>query len=92
MARIDNMGGNGLLCSLPNFPARFYREKYPTKGSKEVASSVASVLQESGFNVQPVSLGLDHGVWKCFKIGTQDILHTSSGCFLLASYKIGFLR
>ena len=79
--RLTKPRDNWSLCSLPNFPAHFYREKYPTKGCRAVASRVPSVLQASGISVQHVSRGFDHGVWMCFKNGTQDIPQTTSGLF-----------
>ncbi len=59
-----------LHCSFYGFPAHYYKEKFPHKGSKEIASQVATLLESQGIAVSPVSRGLDHGVWSSFKVGT----------------------
>ena len=59
----------GLNCSFYGFPAHYYKEKYPHKGSKEIASQVATVLKSQGIPVKSVSRDLDHGVWASFKVG-----------------------
>lgn len=55
--------------SFYGFPAHYYREKYPHKGSKEIASQVATALESQGIAVKPASRDLDHGVWASFKVG-----------------------
>ncbi|KAI1331902.1 Extradiol aromatic ring-opening dioxygenase [Xylariaceae sp. FL0255] len=45
------------------FPPHYYEYKYPYQGSPEIAEKVASRLQSSGFAVERVARGLDHGVW-----------------------------
>lgn len=57
--------------SFYGFPAHYYREKYPYKGSKELSSTIASTLQAGGIKVKLVSRAIDHGVWVCFKVGKQ---------------------
>lgn len=58
--------------SFYGFPSHYYKEKYPHKGSKEIANQVSQVLQSAGIRVKPVSRGLDHGVWSSFKVGKQS--------------------
>ena len=55
--------------SFYGFPAHYYRETYPHRGSAEVAALVRETLEARGIVVRPVSRGLDHGVWASFKVG-----------------------
>ena len=43
-------------------------EKYPNRGSKELAGRVMSVLGEQGIKSEGVERGLDHGLFVCFKV------------------------
>ena len=61
-----------LICkiySFYGFPSHYYKEKFPHKGSKDIATQVTHVLQSAGIQVKPVSRGLDHGIWTSFKVG-----------------------
>lgn len=44
------------------------KEKYPNVGSKDIANRVISALQSNNITAEPVSRGLDHGVWASFKV------------------------
>ena len=57
-----------LLYDFYGFPRHYYMEKYPNRGSKEVADRVMSLLGESGIKTEAVDRGLDHGVFVCFKV------------------------
>lgn len=59
----------GTINSFYGFPSHYYKEKFPHKGSKEIATQVTEVLKSTGIQVKPVSRGLDHGVWSSFKVG-----------------------
>lgn len=59
--------------SFYGFPAHYYKEKYPHRGSKEIASQVATLLQSRGIPVKPVSRDVDHGVWASFKVRTYPL-------------------
>ena len=51
------------------FPAHYYQQKYPNKGSREVAGQVVGKLKSAGIDVEEVERGLDHGVWAGFMAG-----------------------
>ena len=55
--------------SFYNFPSHYYKEKFPNVASKELAEQVITLLKSNGIAASPVSRGLDHGVWSCFKVG-----------------------
>ena len=38
-------------------------------GSKRLAEQVIALLKSNSIEASPVSRGLDHGVWACFKVG-----------------------
>lgn len=57
--------------SFYGFPDHYYKEKFPNVGSKEVAEYVMGLLKSNDIAVVPVSRGLDHGAWACFKVGKQ---------------------
>lgn len=63
-----------MVFSFYGFPSHYYKEKYPNKGSKEIALQVTETLESHGVNVKSVSRGLDHGVWVSFKIGKNIML------------------
>ncbi|KAL9575949.1 MAG: hypothetical protein Q9212_007531, partial [Teloschistes hypoglaucus] len=50
------------------FPKNYYEEKFPNKGSEEVAKEVMEALKAAEIGVRPVKRGLDHGVWSSFKV------------------------
>lgn len=54
--------------SFYNFPAHYYKEKYPNKGSPEIAEKVIGLLGAAGIKTRSTRRGLDHGIWVCFKI------------------------
>jgi 4,5-DOPA dioxygenase extradiol len=55
--------------SFYGFPSHYYKEKYPNKGSKEVAGRVIELLKAAGIKAEGMRRGLDHGVWASFKCG-----------------------
>ncbi|KPI37769.1 4,5-DOPA dioxygenase extradiol [Cyphellophora attinorum] len=57
-----------LLYDFYGFPRHYYAEKFPNRGSKEVAQRVGGLLKEGGFEVVEEERGLDHGVFVPFKI------------------------
>ena len=57
-----------LLYDYYGFPKHYYAEKYPNRGSKEVATRVMDVLGEAGIRTEGVERGLDHGVFVPFKV------------------------
>ncbi|KAI4763590.1 aromatic ring-opening dioxygenase LigB subunit [Aureobasidium sp. EXF-3400] len=57
-----------LLYDFYNFPAHYYKLKYPNTGSKEISSRVLGALKEAGIDAKGVSRGLDHGVFAPFTV------------------------
>lgn len=57
-----------LLYDFYGFPKHYYAEKYPNKGSTELARRVMGLLEKNGIKTEGVQRGLDHGVFVCFKI------------------------
>lgn len=57
-----------LLYDFYGFPKHYYMEKFPNKGSAEIANRVIEVLGEEGIRTQKEERGLDHGVFVPFKI------------------------
>ena len=57
-----------LLYDFYGFPKHYYMEKFPNKGSAEIANRVIAVLGEEGIGTQKEERGLDHGVFVPFKI------------------------
>jgi len=51
------------------FPPHYYENKYPYKGSPEVAEKVIEKLAVAGVEAERVERGLDHGVWVGFIVG-----------------------
>lgn len=57
-----------LLYDFYGFPKHYYQEKFPNKGSVEIAERVIEVLGESGIQTEKEERGLDHGVFVPFKV------------------------
>jgi len=57
-----------LLYDFYGFPRHYYAEKFPNKGSPELAKKVTQVLHENGIKTQEAERGLDHGVFVPFKV------------------------
>ncbi|KAK5944924.1 hypothetical protein PMZ80_002126 [Knufia obscura] len=57
-----------LLYDFYGFPKHYYMEKFPNKGSPQLAKRVMELLGESGIQAIPEERGLDHGVFVPFKI------------------------
>lgn len=57
-----------LLYDFYGFPRHYYLEKYPNRGSPEVAARVMELLTQAGIKAEGVERGLDHGVFVCFKV------------------------
>lgn len=65
---INTSESEPLLYDFYGFPKHYYAEKFPNKGSKEVAERVIEVLGEAGIKTVKTERGLDHGVFVPFKI------------------------
>lgn len=59
--------------SFNGFPAKYYKEKYPNKGGKEIAEKVINLLTKAGIRTEATTRGLDHGVWASFKVGRSQL-------------------
>lgn len=57
-----------LLYDFYGFPKHYYMEKFPNKGSPQLARRVMELLGEAGIQAVPEERGLDHGVFVPFKI------------------------
>lgn len=57
-----------LLYDFYGFPKHYYAEKYPNKGSADVARKVMTHLNDAGIKTVEADRGLDHGVFVPFKI------------------------
>jgi len=57
-----------LLYDFYGFPRHYYTEKYPNKGSPELAGRIIGMLQDAGIKAEGVKRGLDHGVFAVFKV------------------------
>ncbi|KAI5289695.1 hypothetical protein KEM54_003406 [Ascosphaera aggregata] len=57
-----------LIYDFYGFPSHYYKEKYPSIGSKKIAEKVINAVQAAGLKISGVKRGLDHGVWTSFKI------------------------
>lgn len=57
-----------LLYDFYGFPKHYYAEKFPNKGSPELAKRVMELLGENGIKAVEAERGLDHGVFVPFKI------------------------
>ncbi|KAL8693865.1 MAG: hypothetical protein Q9218_001374 [Villophora microphyllina] len=57
-----------LIHDFYGFPKHYYKEKYPHKGSREIATEVIEAVNAANIDIQPVKRGLDHGVWASFKV------------------------
>ena len=57
-----------LLYDFYGFPRHYYMEKYPNKGSAEIARKVITHLNKAGIKTFEADRGLDHGVFVPFKI------------------------
>lgn len=57
-----------LLYDFYGFPKHYYSEKFPNKGSPELAKRVMGLLADAGIRPVPTQRGLDHGVFVPFKI------------------------
>lgn len=61
-----------LLYDYYGFPRHYYAEKFPNKGSTELANRVIDLLTEAGIKAQGTDRGLDHGVFVPFKVMFND--------------------
>ncbi|KAL2059490.1 hypothetical protein ABVK25_000783 [Lepraria finkii] len=57
-----------LLYDFYGFPKHYYLEKYPNRGSPQLAKRVMQLLTEAGIEAVPTDRGLDHGVFVPFKV------------------------
>lgn len=57
-----------LLYDFYGFPKHYYAEKFPNKGSPELADRVIDLLNGAGIKTVKAERGLDHGVFVPFKI------------------------
>jgi 4,5-DOPA dioxygenase extradiol len=58
-----------LIYDFFGFPPHYYKEKFPNRGSKAIASQIVELLKDAGIEAKGVKRGLDHGVWASFKCG-----------------------
>ncbi|CZR51807.1 related to aromatic ring-opening dioxygenase LigB subunit, putative [Phialocephala subalpina] len=61
-----------LIYDFYGFPAHYYKETFPNKGSPEVALKVIAALTNAGIKTQPLRRGLDHGVFGVFKVAFNE--------------------
>lgn len=74
---VNNFDGeSALIYDFYNFPDHYYKEKYPNRGSKEVAERVLELLGENGIKSEGMRRGLDHGVWASFKVGMYTFIES----------------
>lgn len=57
-----------LLYDFYGFPKHYYMEKFPNKGSPELAQKVLGYLKDAGIQTMESERGLDHGVFVPFKV------------------------
>ncbi|KAL8683484.1 MAG: hypothetical protein Q9186_000524 [Xanthomendoza sp. 1 TL-2023] len=57
-----------LIYDFYGFPKKYYQEKYPNVGSKDIAAQVIEAVRAANIDIKPVKRGLDHGVWASFKV------------------------
>jgi 4,5-DOPA dioxygenase extradiol len=57
-----------LIYDFYGFPGHYYKQKYPNRGSLEIAEKVMGLLREKGIKVSGADRGLDHGIWVPFKV------------------------
>ncbi|KIW10304.1 hypothetical protein PV08_11266 [Exophiala spinifera] len=57
-----------LLYDFYGFPRHYYSEKFPNRGSPELAKKVMNTLRENGIKTETAERGLDHGVFVPFKV------------------------
>jgi len=68
MIQVNVSEDEPLLYDYYGFPRHYYQEKFPNKGSPQVAQRVIDTLSENGIKSQKAERGLDHGVFVPFKI------------------------
>ncbi|KAL8732377.1 MAG: hypothetical protein Q9166_002775 [cf. Caloplaca sp. 2 TL-2023] len=56
------------LRSFYGFPKKYYQQKFPNVGSKEISTQVIEAVKAANIDIKPVKRGLDHGVWASFKV------------------------
>lgn len=57
-----------LLYDFYGFPRHYYAEKFPSKGSPDLARKIIGLLKENGIRTQEEERGLDHGAFVPFKV------------------------
>lgn len=57
-----------LIYDFYGFPGHYYKQKYPNRGSSQIAEKVMGLLRGKGIEVSGVDRGLDHGIWVPFKV------------------------
>ncbi|KEF61923.1 uncharacterized protein A1O9_03495 [Exophiala aquamarina CBS 119918] len=57
-----------LLYDFYGFPRHYYAEKFPNKGSPELARKIMGLLNDNGVRTQEEERGLDHGAFVPFKV------------------------
>jgi 4,5-DOPA dioxygenase extradiol len=65
---VNTSEGEPLLYDFYGFPKHYYLEKYPNRGSPQLAKRVMQLLTEAEIQAIPAARGLDHGVFVPFKI------------------------
>lgn len=57
-----------LIYDFYGFPGHYYKQKYPNRGSQQIAEKVMDLLRKKGIKVSGTDRGLDHGIWVPFKV------------------------
>lgn len=57
-----------LIYDFYGFPDWYYQLKFPHVGSRDLAQTVMSKLEQAGIGYTPVNRGLDHGAWVPLRI------------------------
>ncbi|ODV89545.1 hypothetical protein CANCADRAFT_32766 [Tortispora caseinolytica NRRL Y-17796] len=66
---VTSDANNSLIYDFYGFPDFMYHEKFPTKGSPELANHIVQMLKDKGLKAETVQKrGIDHGVWVPFRV------------------------
>jgi aromatic ring-opening dioxygenase catalytic subunit (LigB family) len=63
---VNTAESTNLIYDYYGFPDHYYKVKYPSAGSREVAEKVLRLLEGAGIECNGVNRGLDHGVFAPF--------------------------
>ncbi|KAL8817194.1 MAG: hypothetical protein Q9223_003931 [Gallowayella weberi] len=65
---INSAETTDLIYDFYGFPRKYFEERYPNVGNKDLAAQVIEAVQAAHIDIKPVKRGLDHGVWASFKV------------------------